>query len=264
MEKINKKEIYNQVEKLLEDMSENKSFNEDTLYKFLNIDKNVNELILESSPSDFFQKYKMKKIEENLTKYLDASTIENLASNQHSKKVAINMKNCEAWVMDNNWYDQKKEVKYFGMPDLDSYQGVELKEIESFLEQGYHPLTDITIDGYFYLKYDIEDTFDELEIDRKTKEYERQQDSINVIEIFLQDLNKEDVISSMANVDLNNTDPISNLNERINHVKELLNTLPPDDKEIYTNKVLNAVSELNKEILNKAMPEPENDYDFER
>ena len=46
--------------------------------------------------------------------------------------------------------------------------------------------------------------------------------------------------------------------------KELLNTLPHDDKEIYTNKVLNAVSKLNKEILNKGMPEPENDYDFER
>lgn len=102
-------------------------------------------------------------------------------------------------------------------------------------------------------------------LEESSKIYEEAlKSNINVIENFLQDLNKEDVISSLANTDLNNTEPISNLNERINHVKELLNTLPPDDEEIYTNKVLNAVSELNKKILNKAMPAPEHDYDFER
>ncbi len=95
---------------------------------------------------------------------------------------------------------------------------------------------------------------------------ERQQDNINNIENFLQNLNKEDIISSMANVNLNNNDSISNLNERINQVKQSLNDLSSDNKEIYTNKVLNAVSEFNKKILNKAMPEPEpeHNYDFER
>ena len=97
---------------------------------------------------------------------------------------------------------------------------------------------------------------------------EREQNSINNIENFLQYLNKEEVINSARNVDLNNTEPVKNLNDRIKQVEESLENLSFDNKEIYTNKVLNAVREFNKEILNKKEQEvnheQEVNYDFER
>ena len=97
---------------------------------------------------------------------------------------------------------------------------------------------------------------------------ERDKDTINNIENFLQYLNKEEVINSARNVDLNNTEPVKNLNDRIKQVEESLENLSSDNKEIYTNKVLNAVREFNKEILNKKEQEvnheQEVNYDFER
>ena len=96
---------------------------------------------------------------------------------------------------------------------------------------------------------------------------ERDKDTINNIENFLQDLNKENIISSMSNVDLNNTEPIGNLNDRIEQVKESINNLSFDNKDIYTNKVIDAVREFNLKILekkNQEFKEQDVNYDFER
>ncbi len=86
----------------------------------------------------------------------------------------------------------------------------------------------------------------------------REQNNINNIEKFLQDLNIVDT-SSMESIDNFNLEVFK---DKVNQVKHSLNDLSSDNKEIYTNKVLNAVREFNEEILTKK--EPEQSYDFER
>ncbi len=86
----------------------------------------------------------------------------------------------------------------------------------------------------------------------------REQNNINNIEKFLQDLNIVDT-SSMEGIDNFNLEVFK---DKINQVKHSLNDLSSDNKEIYTNKVLNAVKEFNEELLTKK--EPEQSYDFER
>ncbi len=86
----------------------------------------------------------------------------------------------------------------------------------------------------------------------------REQNNINNIEKFLQDLNIVDT-SSMEGIDNFNLEVFK---DKVNQVKHSLKELSSDNREIYTNKVLNAVKEFNEELLTKK--EPEQSYDFER
>ena len=86
----------------------------------------------------------------------------------------------------------------------------------------------------------------------------REQNNINNIEKFLQDLNIVDT-SSREGIDNFNLEVFK---DKVNQVKHSLNDLSSDNKEIYINKVLNAVKEFNEELLTKK--EPEQSYDFER
>ena len=91
---------------------------------------------------------------------------------------------------------------------------------------------------------------------------ERQQDSINNIENFLQYLNKDDFNSYAISLD------------RVNQVRDSFEYLSSDNKEIYTNKVINGIREFNEKIFNKVEQEnkkelednyeQEVNYDFER
>ena len=91
---------------------------------------------------------------------------------------------------------------------------------------------------------------------------ERQQNTINDIENFLQDLKIENMMSSWGNIDLDNTEQTSNFIDKKNQVVEMLKELSPDVKEIYINKVINALTEFNNELSTKK--EPDYNYDFER
>ena len=100
-------------------------------------------------------------------------------------------------------------------------------------------------------------------LEESSKIYEEAlKSNINVIEKFLQDLNKENIMSSWIFEDINNTEPTTNFIDRKNEVVEILKVLPPDIKGTYINKVLNAVTEFNNELSTKK--EPEHNYDFER
>ena len=170
MAKINKKEFYNQVEKLLEDMKENNSYSEDSLSKLLKVDKETKDLILYESPSDFFQDYKINQIQDNLIKEFNATTIKNLVNNENSWQVAINMKNGKAWLMDSNSYIQNQDVKYFSLPSLKDYEYDNLSEIRMSLKDGYHPI--LNENNKFYLESELKETFEELKIAREDREQE--------------------------------------------------------------------------------------------
>ena len=91
---------------------------------------------------------------------------------------------------------------------------------------------------------------------------EREQNSINNIENFLQYLNKDDFNSYAISLD------------RVNQVRDSFEYLSSDNKEIYTNKVINGIREFNEKIFNKVEQEnkkelednyeQEVNYDFER
>ena len=91
---------------------------------------------------------------------------------------------------------------------------------------------------------------------------EREQNSINNIENFLQYLNKDDFNSYAISLD------------RVNQVRDSFEYLSSDNKEIYTNKVINGIKEFNEKIYNKVEQEnkkeqevnheQEVNYDFER
>lgn len=100
-------------------------------------------------------------------------------------------------------------------------------------------------------------------LEESSKIYEKAlKSNINVIENFLQDLNKENIMSSWIIEDINNTKPTTNFIDRKNQVVEILKELPSDIQGVYINKVTNALKEFNNELSTKK--EPENDYDFER
>ena len=91
---------------------------------------------------------------------------------------------------------------------------------------------------------------------------EREQNSINNIENFLQYLNKDDFNSYAISLD------------RVNQVRDAFEYLSSDNKEIYTNKVINGIKEFNEKIYNKVEQENKKEleinneqdvnYDFER
>ena len=208
----------------------------------------------------FITEISKKAKDDNILLSYSNYIVEHLHNFNNNKKLIAMTTN------DINTLNELMKDKNFYAGDSISYNPNATEEILRELSKNYdnamaiieNPNTPIDL----LKEYGLDKNYFEVSERAIKKLEERQQNTINDIENFLQDLKIENMMSSWGNIDLDNTEQTSNFIDKKNQVVEMLKELSPDVKEIYINKVINALTEFNNELSTKK--EPEHNYDFER